>query len=226
VRPGPAVGQGLLSGAAAQAGTAAERRNGVQRKGKEIWYGVARSWRAFVPVKAFEARTKQEDVVAEKGAGRIWVNRVFAFLIGAVLIYAVMSLSVVKNVKAENAELKKELYDPGKLLTSAKELFGNRNYSEATKTLDTLFEKHPGASEVAEGKQLYAEVEAEQNALDKKWEAAVGAIREEWATKMAAQLRATSEKDRVTMETNMNDLLNTEWDKMKDKIREEWEKQK
>ena len=157
---------------------------------------------------------------------RIWVNRVFAFLLGALAIFAVMSLSVVSNLKKENAELKTELYDPGRLLTSANGLFENRNYSEAKKTLDTLFEKHPGASEMAEGKRLYAEIEAEQNALDKKWEAAVGALREEWAMKMAAQLRAEFEKDREALETNMNDVLNTEWDKMKDRIREEWEKQK
>jgi len=161
----------------------------------------------------------------ENQTTRVWVNRVLAFLLGALLIYAVISLSIVKNVKAENTELKKELYDPGKLLTSAKELFGNRNYGEAKKTLDNLFEKHPGATEIAEGKQLYAELEAEQNALDKKWEAAVGAIREEWATTMAAQLRAEFEKDRETLETNMNDVLNTEWDKMKDRIRDEWETQ-
>jgi hypothetical protein len=177
-------------------------------------------------LKAFEARTKQEDVMIKNEKARIWVNRVFSFLFGALLIFAVMSLSVVSNVKKENEELKKELYEPGRLLTSAKGLFENKNYGEAKKTLDTLFEKHPGASEMAEGKQLYAEIGAEQNALDKKWETAVGAIRQEWATKMAAQLRAASEKDRETLETNMNDLLNTEWDKMKDRIREEWEKQK
>ena len=77
---------------------------------------------------------------------------------------------------------------------------------------------------MAEGKQLYAQIEAEQNALDKKWEAAAGAIREEWAITMAAQLRAEFEKDRETLEKNMDDVLNTEWDKMKDRIREEWEK--
>jgi hypothetical protein len=42
---------------------------------------------------------------------------------------------------------------------------------------------------------------------------------------MAAQLRAEFEKDRETLEKNMNDVLNTEWDKMKDRIRDEWEKQ-
>ena len=43
---------------------------------------------------------------------------------------------------------------------------------------------------------------------------------------MAAQLRAEFEKDREKLEKNMDDVLNTEWDKMKDKIREEWESQK
>jgi hypothetical protein len=42
---------------------------------------------------------------------------------------------------------------------------------------------------------------------------------------MATQLRAEFEKDREKLEKNMDDVLNTEWDKMKDKIREEWEKQ-
>ena len=161
----------------------------------------------------------------ENQTTRVWVNRVLAFLLGALLMYAVISLSIVKNVKEENEALKTELYDPGRLLTSAKELFGNENYGEAKKTLDSLFEKHPGATEMTEGKQLYDQIEAEQNALDKKWEAAAGTIREEWATKMAAQLRAEFEKDREKLEKNMDDVLNTEWEKMKDKIREEWENQ-
>ena len=143
----------------------------------------------------------------ENQTTRVWVNRVLAFLLGAVLIYAVMSLSIVKNVKGENEALKTELYDASRLLTNAKGFFENGNYSEAINTLDTLFEKHPGASEMVEGKQLYAEVEAEKNALDKKWEAAAGAIREEWATKMAAQLRAEFEKDREKLEKNMDDVL-------------------
>ena len=161
----------------------------------------------------------------ENQTTRVWVNRVLAFLLGALLIYGVMSLSIVKNVKEENAALKTELYEPSRLLTNAKGFWENGNYGEAKKTLDTLFEKHPGSSEMVEAKQLYAEIEAEQNALDKKWEAAVGAIREEWATEMAAQLRAEFEEDREKLEKNMDDVLNTEWEKMKDKIREEWETQ-
>ena len=97
----------------------------------------------------------------ENQTTRVWVNRVLAFLLGALVIYAVMSLSIVKNVKEENEAMKKELYDPGRLLTNAEGFFENGNYSEAIKTLNTLFEKHPGAGEMVEGKQLYAEVEAE-----------------------------------------------------------------
>jgi hypothetical protein len=53
MRPGPAAVLGLLSGTAAQAGTAAERRNGVQRKGEETKYGVVFGRQAIVAVKAF-----------------------------------------------------------------------------------------------------------------------------------------------------------------------------
>jgi uncharacterized membrane-anchored protein YhcB (DUF1043 family) len=155
---------------------------------------------------------------------RMWVNRVFAFLFGVLLIFLIMNFSVVRNFKNQNAELKKELYEANRLLTDAKALYENKNYGAAIETLNSLFEKHPGSPEMAEGKQLIAKIEAEQRSLDKKWEAAVVAIRAEWAKKMAAELRAQFEKDRETLETNMNDVLNTEWEKMKDEIRKEWEK--
>ena len=155
---------------------------------------------------------------------RMWVNRVFAFLFGVLLIYLIMNFSVVRNFKNQNAELKKELYEANRLLTDAKALFENKNYGAAIETLNSLFEKHPGSPEMAEGKQLFSKIEAEQKSLDNKWEAAVGAIRAEWAKKMAEELRAQFEKDRETLETNMNDVLDTEWEKMKDEIRKEWEK--
>jgi hypothetical protein len=62
--------------------------------------------------------------------------------------------------------------------------------------------------------------------LDRKWETAVAAIRAEWAKKMAAGLRAQFEKDKETLEKNMNDNLYAEWEKMKETISAEWEKQK
>ncbi len=157
---------------------------------------------------------------------RVWVNRIFAFLFGAFLIFLVMNFSIVRNYKNQNAELKSELYDANRLLTDAKALYETKNYGTAVETLNSLFEKHPGSPEMAEGKQLFAKVEAEKNALDKKWETAVVEIRAEWAKKMAAELRAQFEKDKETLEQNMNDNLDTEWEKMKDTIRTEWEGQK
>jgi hypothetical protein len=62
--------------------------------------------------------------------------------------------------------------------------------------------------------------------LDRKWETAVAAIRAEWAKKMAAGLRAQFEKDKETLEKNINDNLYAEWEKMKVTISVEWEKQK
>jgi hypothetical protein len=155
---------------------------------------------------------------------RMWFNRIFAFLLGALLIFLVMNFSIVRNFKNQNAELKSELYDAKRLLTDAKALYENKSYAAAIETLNSLFEKHPGSPEMAEGKKLFAEIEAEKNSLDKKWEAAVVAIRSEWAKKMAAELRAQFEKDKETLETNMNDNLDAEWEKMKDTIRAEWEK--
>ena len=67
-------------------------------------------------------------------------------------------------------------------------------------------------------------METEQNELDAKWEAAVGGIREEWAIAMAAQLREDYMKEGKKLEDDMDNLLNSEWEKMKDTIREEWEK--
>jgi hypothetical protein len=66
-------------------------------------------------------------------------------------------------------------------------------------------------------------METAQNELDAKWEAAVGGIREEWAKTMAAQLREDFRLEGEQLEKNMDDLLNTEWEKMKNTIREEWE---
>ena len=75
-------------------------------------------------------------------------------------------------------------------------------------------------------KALYAEIDKKQVEMDKKWDEAVGTIREEWAKKMAAQLREKFEKEREQLEKDMDSNLDWEWEKMKGKIREEWEKQK
>jgi hypothetical protein len=160
---------------------------------------------------------------------RIAVNRVMSFLIGGLLVLVVMNTSVVSKVKAQNAQLAKELddsrYEAGRLLTQAKAEFASRDFAKAQTTLTTLFDKRPGSAESVEGKKLY---EAAGSAITKdnaNWEAAVGGIRARWAKEMTAQLRGQSEQARVQMEKDMSDTLAKEWEKMKEQIRQEWQKQ-
>jgi len=167
--------------------------------------------------------------VIKNEKARIWVNRVFAFIVGGLLVFLIMNFSVAEKLRKELDESK---YEATRLLNDAEAYFENGNYGRAKETLNTLFEKRPGSKEAAEGKRLYAEVELVvekeqkfQKELNRKWEAAVAGIREEWSKSMAGQLRENFEKDREELEKNMDDILDAEWEKMKDKIREEWEKQ-
>ena len=160
---------------------------------------------------------------------RIWVNRIVTFIIAGGLMFLIMNFVVAQKIRKELDECK---YEATVLLDDAKAFFENNNYNKAKETLDTLFEKHPSSNEAIEGKKLFAEIETAvqreqelQKELDKKWEAAVGGIREEWAKTMAAQLRSEFEKNREQLEIDMDEILNKEWEKMKDQIREEWEKQ-
>lgn len=159
---------------------------------------------------------------------RIWVNRIVSLIIAGGLMFLVMNFYVAGKIRKELDECK---YEATGLLNDAKASFENKDYDKAKETLNTLFIKHPDSNETAEGKKVYAEIEdtvKNQEELDKKWEAAVGGIREEWAKTMVVQLReqlkekAITEKDEL--EKNMDDMLNSEWDKVKEEIREEWEK--
>ena len=94
---------------------------------------------------------------------RIWVNRVFAFLVGGLLIFLILNLTIVSGIKNQNEELKKELeesqYGAKRLLDNAKAYFEDKEYVKAKETLDTLFEKQPGSNGTAEGKNMYPEVQ-------------------------------------------------------------------
>ena len=161
---------------------------------------------------------------------RIWVNRVFAFLAGAFVIYIILQITVISVATRQNAELKKNLdviqYEPGRLLDEGKIYFKKNDYKSAKEILNTLSEKHPTSKESIEGKTLYIEIEKKQEEMNKKWNAAVVGIRREWAKTMAMQLREKFEKEKGQMEKDMNNNLDSEWEKIKDQIREEWEKGK
>jgi hypothetical protein len=152
---------------------------------------------------------------------RIWTNRIVSLVIAGGLMFLIMNYGVAEKLRKE---LDSSKYEATGLLNDANAYFENKDYYRAKETLNTLFEKRPGSIEAVEGKKLYTQMEEAQKALDTKWEAAVGGIREEWAIAMAAQLREDFKKEGEELEKNMDNKLNNEWEKMKDTIREEWEK--
>jgi predicted Zn-dependent protease len=159
--------------------------------------------------------------------GKIWVNRLLAFVAGGLLVFAIMSLAVVTPVRNEKEALAKQLDEvqngAARLLAEAKVLTENKSYDSALETLTTLFEKQPGSSEVVEGRKLYTEIEISVKAKEQKWEAAVGAIRAAWEKARAAELLAKAEQDKQLAETSLAETLTTEWEKAKDQIRQDWE---
>ena len=160
--------------------------------------------------------------------GRIWVNRSLAFVAGGLIVYAVMSLAIVAPIRSQKEALAKQLDEvqngAARLLAEAKGLADNKSYDSALKTLDTLFEKQPGSSQVVEGRKLYAEIEIKVQAKEQKWETAVPAIRAAWEKAKAAELMADVEQQKQLVETGMAETLATEWEKAKDQIRQDWEK--
>jgi predicted Zn-dependent protease len=159
--------------------------------------------------------------------GRIWVNRLLALVAGGLIVFAVMSLAIVTPVRREKEALAKQLDEvqngAARLLAEAKVLAESKSYDNALKTLNTLFERQPGSSEMVEGRKLYTEIEIMVQAKEQKWEAAVGAIRAAWEKAKAAELLVKAEQDKQLVETGMAATLTTEWEKVKDQIRQEWE---
>ena len=160
--------------------------------------------------------------------GKIWVNRVLALIAGGLIAFAIMSLAVVAPVRSQKVTLAKQLDEvqngAARLLTEAKGLVDNKSYDSALKTLDTLFEKQAGSSQVVEGRKLYAEIEIKVQAKEQKWETAVPAIRAAWEKAKAAELMADVERQKQLVETGMAEILATDWEKAKDQIKQDWEK--
>lgn len=142
-------------------------------------------------------------------------------------MFAIMSLAIVTPVRREKEALAKQLDEvqngAARLLAEAKVLAESKSYESALETLNTLFEKQPGSSEMVEGRKLYTEIEIAVLAKEQKWEAAVGAIKMAWEKARAAELLVKAEQDKQLVETGMAETLATEWEKAKDQIQQEWE---
>ncbi|TVR67856.1 MAG: hypothetical protein EA427_12340 [Spirochaetaceae bacterium] len=158
---------------------------------------------------------------------RLTVNRVAAMLAGGLLVFAVMSFTVVSNANNRIDELSRSLdtsrYEAGRLLADAEEQLAAGNYVQATASLETLFEHQPGSAEATEGRALLTTVRNAENAENARWDAAMPEIRAQWTADFAANLRAESTAARAELEENMDTMVGEEWTKVMNDIREEWE---
>jgi hypothetical protein len=154
------------------------------------------------------------------------MNRIVSFLAGGLVVFGVMSLTVVDTAKKKNTELTMMLdvsrYEASRLISDAKSQFENRDYVKAKESLDLLFQNQPGSTEAVEGKKLYAVIDSAEKSVEAKWEAALAGIQKKWSDDRTAELRMESEKARTQMEKDMNDKISREWDDAKAKIRKEW----
>lgn len=157
------------------------------------------------------------------------VNRIIALLVGGLLVFGIMSVTVVqtgkKQLAAMTVELNTSLYEAGRLLDDATAQLENNDYAKAKESLEKLFTNQPGSSEAVEGKALLISIEAEQSSAEARWIAALPEIKKEWSETMAAELRAESDEKRFEMEAGLEKTIDQAWDKAESKIRADWEKE-
>lgn len=155
------------------------------------------------------------------------LKRIATFLAGALLMFAVMSFTVVANVKTRNEALAAELdasrYQAGRLLNDAKAQLESGEYEQARTSLAVLFEKHPGSEESSAGKMLLTEIADANAASDIRWAAAMQGLKAKWTEARIAAIRAESEAARVQMEKGLADKMAQEWENAKGTVRKEWE---
>lgn len=158
---------------------------------------------------------------------RLTVNRVVAVLAGGLLVFAVMSFTVVSNANNRIDELSQALdtsrHEAGRLLADAEEQLAVGNYAQATTSLETLFEHQPGSAEATRGRALLTTVKNAENEANARWESALPEIREQWIADHAASLRADSAATRAELEDNMEKLTSDAWAEVVSDVREVWE---
>lgn len=165
--------------------------------------------------------------MTKKETMKLYAGRTGLFLAGGLLVFAVMSFTVVNAANKQNEQLTKTLdisrYEASRLLADAEAQFENRNYIKAKESLDALFTNQPGSEEAVKGKALMVSVEKAEKASNLKWEAAMPGIKQEWGDTLAAEIRSKADAERAKLESSLEETINKEWDKAKDKIREDWE---
>lgn len=159
--------------------------------------------------------------MATNEKSQLTMNRIVAFLAGAVLVFLVMNFSVVSTAKAKVADIQQQFdavrYDAARLLTEAKALAKDKDNKKAEETLATLFAQQPGSAEAAEGRILNETLLAADKRQNERWAIAEVGIRQKWAAEEGIKLRDQFNK-------GLADNLSSEWDKVKDQMRMDWEK--
>lgn len=158
---------------------------------------------------------------------RVWVNRIFAFVAGGLIVLAIMSVAAVTPVKNQNAVLTTQLDElqngAARLLAESRLFVADSKYQNAQNTLKTLFEKHSTSTEAAEGKKLLAEIETAIREQDRAWDAVAENVRTAWEKTKAQELRSLADVIRKAVDSSMAETLSSEWEKEKDRIREKWQ---
>lgn len=155
------------------------------------------------------------------------INRVVGALVGGLLVFAVMSFTVVNSANDRIDELSEQLdtsrHEAGRLLSDAEAQLENEDYTKAKASLETLFENQPGSAEAEEGSDLMVTVQDAEAAANAKWDEAQSDVRERWTSNLAEKLRAELEANRAELENNLEETVSEAWDDAKEDVREEWE---
>ena len=158
---------------------------------------------------------------------KININRILAFLAGGLLVFAVMSVTVVNRARKDNEALSAQLdvsrFEAGRLLSDAQAQFAARDYTSAITSLNRLVENQPGSPEAVTGRALLIEIRDAVSDADARWEEALPGIREAWSTEMAARLLAESDAARVALEAGMDATVREAWERAAAGIRRDWE---
>jgi hypothetical protein len=161
---------------------------------------------------------------------KLYAGRIGLFLAGGLLVFAVMSFTVVNSANKQNEQLTETLdtsrYEAGRLLADAEAQFENKNYIKAKESLNALFANQPGSEEAVKGEALMLTIQKAEKASNANWEAAKPAIKQEWGEDLAAEILAEADAERAKLEENMDATINEEWEEAEEKVRENWEKER
>ncbi|MDA3948218.1 MAG: hypothetical protein PF508_03245 [Spirochaeta sp.] len=157
----------------------------------------------------------------------ILINRIVSFVVGGVLVFAVMSFTVLRNANDNNEELTAALdssrYEAGRLFADAEAQLDAGDFTAARESLETLFANQPGSEESEEGRLLLVALTAQEGAAEARWEEALPEIRTAWTAELAAELRSEADEVRAETEAGIETKVSEAWDEAETDVRAAFE---